>query len=126
MDAEHHERKTANIAWMRAGFAKAKADGSHGLVLMSQANPGFENYWPSDAPRPLRRPFVGRGAAPPRRRRPLMTMSVALTEELEGYDKPVAYLHGDTHLFRIDKPLYSKKTKRLFENFTRMGDVRLA
>jgi len=39
---------------------------------------------------------------------------------LEAFDKPVAFLHGDTHLFRIDKPLYSKKTNRLFENFTRI------
>jgi hypothetical protein len=29
-------------------------------------------------------------------------------------------VHGDTHLFRIDKPLYSAKTGRLFENFTRV------
>ena len=26
----------------------------------------------------------------------------------------------DTHLFRHDKPLYSTKTNRLFENFTRV------
>ncbi|MBK8065740.1 MAG: hypothetical protein IPK29_18370 [Betaproteobacteria bacterium] len=44
----------------------------------------------------------------------------ALAAELETYDKPVAYLHGDTHLFRIDKPLYSTKTGRVFENFTRV------
>ena len=43
-----------------------------------------------------------------------------LAEELESFDKPVAYLHGDTHLFRIDKPLYSRKTNRVFENFTRI------
>jgi hypothetical protein len=41
-------------------------------------------------------------------------------EHLETFDRPVAYLHGDTHLFRIDKPLYSAKTGRLFENFTRV------
>ena len=35
-------------------------------------------------------------------------------------DKPVAFLHGDIHLFRIDEPLYSKLTNRLFENFTRV------
>ena len=29
-------------------------------------------------------------------------------------------LHGDTHLLRIDKPLYSKKTNRAFETFTRV------
>lgn len=42
---------------------------------------------------------------------------------MEGFDRPVAFLHGDTHLFRIDKPLYSKKTKRLFKSFTRVEHV---
>lgn len=120
MDAEHIERKAANIAWMRAGFAKAKADGSRGLVLMSQANPGFENYWPADARSRYFGPFIGRG-------QPLAVPASAfddyvsaLRDEVESYDKPIAYLHGDTHLLRMDKPLYSKKTSRLFENFTRM------
>ena len=44
----------------------------------------------------------------------------ALAAEMEGYDKPVAFLHGDTHMFRIDQPRYSAKTKRPFENFTRV------
>ena len=44
----------------------------------------------------------------------------ALANELETFDKPVAYVHGDTHLFRITKPLYSGKTSRVFENFTRI------
>ena len=39
---------------------------------------------------------------------------------MENYDKPVAFIHGDTHIFRIDKPLISAKTQRPFENFTRM------
>ena len=120
MDAEHRERKAANLAWMRAAFSKAKADGSRGLVLMSQANPGFENYWPPDARGRYFGPFVGRGAAPPAPASAFDDYVATLTEELEGYDKPVAYLHGDTHLLRMDKPLYSTKTKRLFENFTRM------
>ncbi len=120
MDAEHRERKAANLAWMRAAFAKAKADNSRGLVLMSQANPGFENYWPADARSRYFGPFVGRGQAPPPPASAFDVYVAALQEELESYDKPVAYLHGDTHLFRIDKPLYSKMTNRLFENFTRV------
>jgi hypothetical protein len=120
MAAEHRERKGANLAWMRAGFAKAKADGSRGLVLMSQANPGFENYWPPDPRGRYFGPFVGRGAAPAAPASAFDEYVATLADELEGYDKPVAYLHGDTHLLRMDKPLYSQKTKRLFENFTRM------
>src|SRR5262245_42326616 len=34
MDAEHTERKAANLAWMHAAFAAAKAAGGRGLVLM--------------------------------------------------------------------------------------------
>jgi hypothetical protein len=120
MDAEHSERKAANIAWLRAAFAKAKADNSRGLVLMSQANPGFENYWPADARSRYFGPFIGRGKPMPVPASAFDDYVAALTDEIEGYDKPVAYLHGDTHLHRIDKPLYSKKSGRMFENFTRV------
>jgi len=125
MDAEHRERKAANLAWIRAAFAKARTDGSRGLVLMVQANPGFENYWPASGPAsPKSRyfgPFVGRGNVPPVPAGAAFGDYVALlAEELESYDRPVAFLQGDTHLFRIDKPLYSKQTSRVFENFTRV------
>jgi hypothetical protein len=120
MDAEHAERKAANLAWMRATFAAAKAAGSRGVVLMAQANPGFENYWPRDSKSRYFSPFVARGQPVPSYPSAFDDYIAALVEELENYDKPVAFLHGDTHLFRIDKPLYSKKTNRLFENFTRV------
>lgn len=120
MDAEHRDRKAANIAWMRAGFAKAKADNSHGLVMMSQANPGFENFWPADPRSRYFGPFIGRGKPLPVPASAFDDYIAALTEEVEGYDRPVAYLHGDTHLHRIDKPLYSKTSGRMFENFTRV------
>jgi hypothetical protein len=120
MDTEYRERKAANIAWMHATFSAAKTDGSRGLVFMTQANPGFENYWPSVAKGRYFSPFVPRGQPVPSYPAAFDDYIAALAEELESYDKPVAYLHGDTHLFRIDKPLYSKKTNRLFENFTRV------
>lgn len=120
MDAEHRERKAANIAWLRAAFAKAKSENSRGLVLMSQANPGFENYWPADPRSRYFGPFIGRGKPLPVPASAFDNYVAALTEEIEGYDRPVAYLHGDTHLHRIDKPLYSKKSGRMFENFTRV------
>ena len=121
MDAEHTERKAANLAWIKAAFAKARADNSRGLVLMIQANPGFENYWPPAAKGRYFGPFLGRTGAPPIPKNSAFGDYVALlVDELESYDRPVAVLHGDTHLFRIDKPLYSKKTNRVFENFTRV------
>jgi hypothetical protein len=120
MDAEHTERKAANIAWMKQAFAEAKASNSRGLVIMTQANPGFENFWPPASKTRYFIPFIPRGGQLPAGSVAFKDYVDALGEELELFDKPVAYLHGDTHLFRIDKPLYSAKTKRLFENFTRV------
>jgi hypothetical protein len=120
MDAEQRERKAANLAWLRAAFAKAKSDNSRGLVIMTQANPGFENFWPPDAKSRYFGPFLGRGKPPEKPASAFDDYVAALAEEVAGFDRPVAYLHGDTHLFRIDKPLYSTKTNRLFENFTRV------
>ena len=120
MDAEHLERKAANIAWLKQAFADAKAANSRGVVILTQANPGFENFWPANAKTRYFLPFVPRGQPVPSRPQAFADYVQTLSEELESYDRPVAFLHGDTHLFRIDKPLYSKKTNRLFENFTRV------
>jgi len=119
MDAEHMERKAANLAWLRAAFARAKAENSKGLVLMAHANPGFENYWPHIAKSRYFSPFVAGGVLP-FHSTAFGDYVAALRNELENWNRPVAFLHGDTHLFRIDKPLYSEKTDRLFESFTRV------
>ena len=90
------------------------------VVLMVQANPGFENQWPA---RPKQLYFaLFRGVRPPDPPQPTAYDDYikALAEELESYDKPVAFLHGDTHTFRMDQPLFSQKTGRRFENFTRV------
>ena len=120
MDGEHLERKAANIVWMKQAFAEAKASNGRGLVILTQANPGFENFWPPAAKTRYFIPFIPRGQALPNPTTAFGDYIETLAEELETFDKPVAYLHGDTHLFRIDKPLYSKKTNRVFENFTRV------
>jgi len=120
MDAEHNERKAANIAWLKQAFAEAKATNSRGLAVLTQANPGFETVWPDSAKTRYFLRFVPRGQPVPSRPLAFGDYLRALSEELETYDRPVAYLHGDTHIFRIDKPLYSRKTNRVFENFTRV------
>ena len=120
MDVEHAERTTANIAWMKKAFADAKAKNSSGLVLLTQANPGFETHWP---PSLLRRYFLNFPEIKvPDKRRPsgYDEFLDALAAEMETYKKPTAFVHGDTHLFRVSKPLLSKKTMRFFENFTRI------
>jgi Calcineurin-like phosphoesterase len=120
MDVEHAERTKANIAWMKKAFAEAKAKNSIGLVLFTQANPGFETHWP---PSLLRRYFLNFPAIKvPDKLAPsgYDELLDALAAEMETYKKPTAFVHGDTHLFRVNKPLLSKKTMRFFENFTRI------
>jgi hypothetical protein len=36
MDAEHRERKAANIAWLRRAFSEAKTNNRRGLALLTQ------------------------------------------------------------------------------------------
>ena len=120
MDAEHRERKAANIAWIKRAFADAKAAGSRGVVILTQANPGFENFWPADRKTRYFIPFIPRGQALPNPKSAFGDYIGTLAGELEDFDRPVLYVHGDTHLFRNDKPLYSAKTGRAFENFSRV------
>jgi hypothetical protein len=117
-DAEQAERKAANLAWLKAAFAEAS--GKRGLVILTQANPGFENFWPEAAKTRYFLPFIARGQPLPKPASVYGDYIVALAEALETFSRPVAFLHGDTHIFRIDKPLFSAKTGRAFENFTRV------
>ena len=43
----------------------------------------------------------------------------ALRDEIIAFRKPVAFVHGDSHYFRIDKPFLDSLGRRL-ENFTRV------
>jgi len=43
----------------------------------------------------------------------------ALRDEVIAFRKPVAFVHGDSHYFRIDKP-FLDSTGRRIENFTRV------
>lgn len=120
MDVEHAERTKANIAWMKKAFAEAKVKNSIGLVLLTQANPGFETQW---TPSLVGRYFRGfPEIKPPAKSVPSGYDEIldALAAEMETYKRPTAFVHGDTHIFHVNKPLLSKKTKRFFENFTRV------
>jgi len=43
----------------------------------------------------------------------------ALRDQVIAFAKPVAYVYGDSHYFRIDKPFLDSQGRRL-ENFTRV------
>lgn len=120
MDAEHRERKAANIAWLRKAFSEAKASNSRGLALLAQANPGFENYWPAAQKDTYLRVLPGTRMPEKAEATGYDEYITVLAEEMESYTRPTVFLHGDTHRFRVDQPLFSAKDKRRFENFTRV------
>lgn len=114
--AEFAARNAAAIAWMHDTFAAAKANGAVAVMLISQADPGWDL---SDAAKgaPLRDPkTLAETDGLPDGFQQFLT---ALRDEVVAFGKPVAYVHGDSHYFRIDKPFLNSKGQRL-ENFTRV------
>jgi len=99
-DAEYFERNAANLAWMRSAFNIAKSANSRGIMLIIQANPGFE--LPTDQTVQV------------------SMILAALEAETLAFGKPVVLVHGDSHSFQINKPLFGSKSKRRIENFTRV------
>jgi hypothetical protein len=99
---EYADRNRANLAWLKESFALATAKHSRGLMLIMQANPRFD--LPST--NKVRAGFND-----------LLSL---LEKETVAFRKPVVLVHGDTHNFRIDKPLFGSKSKRRLENFTRV------
>jgi hypothetical protein len=112
---EWQARNGANIAWLQESFAVAKRRGSAAIMIISQANPGwhpFENDAPKRNPVTLAQldPTIPDG---------YVDFLKALRAEVAAFSRPVVYVHGDTHTFRIDKPFFDAAGRR-FENFTRL------
>jgi hypothetical protein len=112
--AEYAARNQAVIQWMRQAFAEAVAEGSAAIMLIAQANPGWDQ---SDSRAPVRDPrtLVQTDGLPDGFREFLL----ALRAEVVAFRRPVAYVHGDSHYFRVDKPFLDASGRRL-ENFTRV------
>ena len=120
MDAEYSERTAANLAWMRQAFDLATRSGTRAIMIIAQANPRFENSWPPDMQQ--RYMLAGLGFKSPETRRAtgFDEFLAALEKETVAFGKPVVYVHGDSHLFRVDKPLVGARSRRIIENFTRV------
>lgn len=124
MDAEFVERNAANLVWLEDAFDLAKSNGSKAIMIISQANPFFENTWAALLQK--RYLLKGLGIKPPKDKRTtgFDDFLMALERETLEFGKPVVYVHGDTHTFRIDKPLVrSPGGKRFIENFTRVETI---
>lgn len=121
MDAEYEERDAANIAWMREAFDLAMRNGSRAVMIIAQADPYFQTTWTPNWQE--RYALWSLAMKPPasRRKTGYDSFLAALEKETLAFGKPVVYVHGDTHIFRIDKPLVGSRSRRIIENFTRVA-----
>ena len=88
-DAEALCRNAANSRWLDDAFSRAQAPGVRALVVAIQANP-----WESK--QPVYRDFLAQLEAGAARLR-----------------KPVLFVHGDSHTYRVDFPFAGESITRL-------------
>ncbi len=90
-NAEFRARDAANREWLISSFALARRTNAAGVMVIIQANPGFEAI-----DRNLRA-FLGVDGFDP--------FLDTLRAETVRFRRPVALVHGDTHRYRLDRPL---------------------
>jgi hypothetical protein len=110
-DAEYAERNKANLAWLREGFEHAKANNSRAIMILQQAN-----IFPAHPPT---------ADSPEKDPHGYTDTRILLEKETMAFGKPVVLAHGDSHFFRIDKPLGPQRVRGApnlpaFEFFTRV------
>ena len=105
--AEYLARDAANMQWLSASFEAAKATKSRGIVLAFQGDPGFDLPETED---------VDESKAPSVSGYQAFLQKVV--EETALFDGQVLLVHGDTHFFKVDKPLYGPT--RILPNLTRL------
>ena len=102
MDAEHRSRMAAVFAWLEDGAELARWRGLAGMVIFTQADPDFEG-------RIKRKGADG-----------FAEFRKALRELASRFGKPILFVNGDTHFYKLDKPLFDPATGQPIGNFTRV------
>jgi hypothetical protein len=104
--AEFNARENAAVAWLETIFAEAQHKNSTGIFIAMQADPNFE-LKATDQQRLGFNRFLDK----------LKNLTVA-------FRKPVVLAHGDSHYYRIDKPMVADTLDagkdQMLENFTRV------
>ncbi len=102
--AEFMARDKANVAWIEAAFAKANADNLAAFVLAIQADPfDLANEF---TPFPSYSGFAA-------------SLGQTFLPLARDFAKPVLFIHGDSHIFRLDRPFKDSKGK-VIGNITRL------
>jgi hypothetical protein len=95
-------RGAANRAWLAQAFAHARDQRLAGVLILIQANPGFEAAR-AGRPQPGYDAFLAQ-----------------LRQEVRRFAGPVVLVHGDTRHQRIDQPLTDLASGESLPNFTRV------
>lgn len=96
--AEFRARDEANVAWIDAAFSRAIESDARGIVLAYHADMfGF---------------FAGK--------RGFVNVLAAIEAGAAAFARPVLLIHGDSHVYRLDKPLRGAKSDIRIDNVTRL------
>jgi hypothetical protein len=109
--AEWAARDQATNAWLRETLDKARLRRSKAVMLITQANPGFDEADPTRAPVRNPQTLLPEDG--------FFNFLTELRRETIEFGRPVALVHGDSHYFRVDKPLLDRNGNRI-EHFTRV------
>jgi hypothetical protein len=112
---EYQARNHADIVWMQQTFAEAIANGSAAVMFISQADPGWDDTDVTRAPTRDPKTLVEDDGNPDG----FHDFLSAMRDQVIAFGKPVAYIHGDSHYFRIDRPFLDANGARI-QNFTRV------
>lgn len=111
-NAEYAARDAANISYLQQSFSKAKSEGAVGIMVIIQADPGF------DIPETESVDERAISGAPGGAADGFNNFLDALVTETRAFNGEVVLVHGDVHVFKIDKPLLRQSD--LLKNFTRV------
>ncbi len=106
-NAEYADRNAHNLAWLQESFAMARDTGAIGLVLVIQADPWFDLPETEDVNERNDPAFNGYN-----------DLLQTLVTEAAAFTGKIVLVHGDTHFFKIDKPLIDQA--HLVRNITRV------
>ncbi len=101
MDAEYRQRMEAVFAWLDDSVRLAEGRNLAGMLIFAQADPDFEGK--------IRRKPDG-----------FAEFRNALRDLAIRFGKPVLFVNGDSHLYRLDQPLADPATGKTLPNFTRV------
>jgi len=99
MPQEHAQRDAAACDWLKQAFALAHREKLSAVVVLFQANPFTQSQQP---------------------RRGFTEFLELLAHETAAFGGQVLLVHGDTHHYRIDRPLNHPGTREPLPNMTRV------